>query len=468
LEALARAPEGAFEAESRLYVIRIKLLQSIAKFDEARDEALRVIAMYEDTPDTPEKHRLLAECHLNLGYIGIYTCLYTGEYDYTADFEAGYRHFVLGGKAPFGPRERTLVASYVCRVGYPSAPGTMERANRAFEQYAHFAEKAKNGMFGGMAALAECEAAYFKADIGNAEKLANIALIKARETEQFQVEHRALMFLLRINIHLANPAKLRELTRRLTDMLGNEEFLNRNTLHDIAMGWFYAQTRQTRLVPEWLKSEFEQSDLNSLSFGLEILVRAKYFLVEKRYHTVLATLENSGGEYGPEAFMIGRLEVAAMRAVCLYHVGEKSAAMDTLREAYEISAGDKLDMPFIELGRDMRTLAAVAQKSGRRDIPQKWLGMIQKKSSTYAKKLGHIISDIRERSGDADETLPLTVREKDILADICHGLSRSEIATSRGLSVNTVKASVLIIYKKLGAQNTADAIRIAVRRGLIP
>ncbi|MDR2421191.1 MAG: LuxR C-terminal-related transcriptional regulator [Oscillospiraceae bacterium] len=463
---LDRTPERAYEEDTRLHVIRIKLYQSLARFDEARAEALRVIELYEGGEDSPEKHRLLSECWLNLGYIGIFTSLYTGEYDYAEFFEKGYRHYELGGRVPFGPRERALVASYVCRVGCPAGAGALERGNRLFAGYAHYAEKAKDGMFSGMAELASCEAAYYKADVGNAGRLANIAMRKAREAEQFQIEHRALMLLLRVNIHFASPPRLAELMRKLEEMLGYEEFLNRYTLHDIVTGWFYAQTRRTRLVPAWLKSEFEKSDLNALSFGLESIVRAKYFLAEKRYPAALAALEG-GGEYGPEAFLLGRIETAAHRAVCLYHAGEKGAAMDTLRGAYELSKDDGLDMPFIELGRDMRTLTAAARKSGDRSIPLKWLETIHKKSSTYAKKLAYIISEENERSGDADEAASLTVRERDILADICHGLSRSEMAASRGLSVNTVKASIQIIYKKLGAQNTADAIRVAVRRGLI-
>ncbi|MDR1330405.1 MAG: LuxR C-terminal-related transcriptional regulator [Oscillospiraceae bacterium] len=467
LDVLNRTPEWAFDWDVRLYVIRIKLYQALTMFDESSAEARRVIAMYEPKPDSPEKHRLLSECWLNLGFIGIYTSIYTNKRDYEETFAKGAKHFELGGKLAFGPRERTLVASYVCRVGYPSPRGELDRGNEVFSEYAHYAEETKEGMFSGLPELASCEAVYYKADLGNAERLASIALKKAREAEQFQVEHRALMFLLRINIHRGDPAKLRELIRRLEATLAYEEFLNRYTLQDIAMGWFYAQTRQTALIPAWLKSEFEKSDLNSLSFGLENIVRAKYFLVEKRYHSGLATLEENRGRYGAEEFMLGRLDANAHRAVCLYHTGDKDAAIETLREAYEISAEDKLCMPFIELGRDMRTLTSAAAKRGCA-IPAKWLDMIHKKSSTYAKKLGYIISDIAERSRDGEDSAPLTVRERDILSDICHGLSRSEIAASRGLSVNTVKASVQIIYKKLGAQNTADAIRVAVRRGLVP
>jgi DNA-binding CsgD family transcriptional regulator len=61
----------------------------------------------------------------------------------------------------------------------------------------------------------------------------------------------------------------------------------------------------------------------------------------------------------------------------------------------------------------------------------------------------------------------LTKKEAEILKDMCHGLSRSEIAFNHNLSVNTVKAAIQIIDAKLGAQNIADAIRIAVAQKII-
>jgi LuxR family maltose regulon positive regulatory protein len=363
-----------------------------------------------------------------------------------------------------GLRERTLVTSYVCRVGYPSAKGALDRGNESFSRYAHYAEKAKNGMFCGMSELACCEAAYFRAELKNAEKLACQAVLKAQKAEQFQVENRALFFLLRLNLHMGNSAKITSLLRQLEAQLENEAFLNRYVLYDIVTGWFFAQLGQLDKISGWLKSDFEKSDLGTLSYGLECLVRAKYFFAEAKYHAVLAALENHGGAYGPEAFLLGKLEITVLKAVCFYRIGNRDAAFRCLEEAYNISADDHLDMPFIELGRDMRTLAVFALKNKGCAIPREWLEKIHKKSSTYAKKLACVVSGI-QNCGYAPGAL--TKKEAEILKDMCHGLSRSEIAFNHNLSVNTVKAAVQIIYAKLGAQNIADAIRIAVAQKII-
>jgi DNA-binding NarL/FixJ family response regulator len=55
----------------------------------------------------------------------------------------------------------------------------------------------------------------------------------------------------------------------------------------------------------------------------------------------------------------------------------------------------------------------------------------------------------------------------EILTDLSHGLSRSEIAASRGLSINNVKMVINNVYEKLGVENLADLIRVAVERKLI-
>jgi DNA-binding NarL/FixJ family response regulator len=65
------------------------------------------------------------------------------------------------------------------------------------------------------------------------------------------------------------------------------------------------------------------------------------------------------------------------------------------------------------------------------------------------------------------ELEPLTPRERDVLALIAEGLSNKAIAVSLGISDQTVKFHVAAIISKLGAGNRTDAVRRAVRRGVI-
>ena len=62
---------------------------------------------------------------------------------------------------------------------------------------------------------------------------------------------------------------------------------------------------------------------------------------------------------------------------------------------------------------------------------------------------------------------PLTAREKDVLGLLAEGLSNKSIGHALGISDQTVKFHVAAISGKLGAANRTEAVRLAVRRGLI-
>ena len=83
---------------------------------------------------------------------------------------------------------------------------------------------------------------------------------------------------------------------------------------------------------------------------------------------------------------------------------------------------------------------------------------------------GILIVDLKgpRRNGEIDEfEEPLTPREIEVLEQLAEGLSNKAIAARLGISDQTVKFHVASIYGKLNAVNRTDAVRRAVRRGLI-
>jgi DNA-binding NarL/FixJ family response regulator len=74
----------------------------------------------------------------------------------------------------------------------------------------------------------------------------------------------------------------------------------------------------------------------------------------------------------------------------------------------------------------------------------------------------------RAHESDDDAILePLTPREIQVLELLAEGLANKAIAERLAISDQTVKFHVASIYGKLGAANRTDAVRRAVRRGLI-
>ena len=78
----------------------------------------------------------------------------------------------------------------------------------------------------------------------------------------------------------------------------------------------------------------------------------------------------------------------------------------------------------------------------------------------------HAASDERDDE-DEDFAEPLTPREIQVLELLAEGLPNKAIAARLRISDQTVKFHVSSISGKLGAANRTDAVRRAVRRGLI-
>ncbi|MGH9202722.1 MAG: response regulator transcription factor [Vicinamibacterales bacterium] len=70
-------------------------------------------------------------------------------------------------------------------------------------------------------------------------------------------------------------------------------------------------------------------------------------------------------------------------------------------------------------------------------------------------------------NGDSPLAETLTPRETQVLALLAEGLPNKVIAERLGISDQTVKFHLASIMGKLGASNRLEAVRVAMRRGLI-
>ena len=78
-----------------------------------------------------------------------------------------------------------------------------------------------------------------------------------------------------------------------------------------------------------------------------------------------------------------------------------------------------------------------------------------------------VAPDAADAHDDEGFEEPLTPREIQVLELLAEGLPNKAIAARLGISDQTVKFHVSSISGKLGAANRTDAVRRAVRRGLI-
>jgi DNA-binding NarL/FixJ family response regulator len=70
-------------------------------------------------------------------------------------------------------------------------------------------------------------------------------------------------------------------------------------------------------------------------------------------------------------------------------------------------------------------------------------------------------------SRDVVDHVLLTGREREILGLLADGMGNKQIAARLGISVNTVKTHLELLFEKLDVSSRAEAVATGVRRGLL-
>lgn len=70
-------------------------------------------------------------------------------------------------------------------------------------------------------------------------------------------------------------------------------------------------------------------------------------------------------------------------------------------------------------------------------------------------------------SPDEPKSPPLSRREREILQKVADGATTRQVASDLGISPHTVKTHLERIFEKLGANDRAQAVAIAIRQGIV-
>jgi LuxR family maltose regulon positive regulatory protein len=447
------------------YAVRVKLLLLVGRLKEGAAACQEIISQFEVLPPSAINARILASTYVSLGLMHIFTCRVTKNYRFLPFFERAYGYFKSWG----GHNDRIvgqgIIPSYVCQVGFPAEAGEFEEYLTNFGPTASILAEISGGFLAGEESLGWCEYNYFKGNLEVAENFARRAIIEARENRQYEAENRGLFFLLRIALHGGDSLEIDRLLRQLKTQLETGDHQSGSIICDLEYGWFYAQTGNPGATASWIRAGSGESGLGALNRPLEILTRAKCLYAEKNYQAALDILEKWEQGDVPRDCLLGKLEMTVLEAACCLHLNRRGAALETLGEAWALSAANGLDMPFIELGEDMRLLASAALEGPAGRIPREWLENLRTRAAAYGKTLAALGLDCQDPSDDSITVLRPS--ETAVLRALSQGLTREEIAGGAGLSLHGVKEIIKNLYRKLGAVNRADAVRIAIDRGFL-
>jgi LuxR family maltose regulon positive regulatory protein len=463
LDVYSHAPPGLLEQIAPYHFQHSRLLLSAGRYDEAITEINERVKKYSALPPSDFNNRVLSGAYLALGIAGYLMLPWTDRCDFDVLLEKADHYYCLSPYEESGLVTSVSLDAWASRVG-TARKGAMEEYIETLTRAIPHAANVLNGFMYGLDDLAEGELRFYQGDLKIAEQLIRQALKKAEAQNQYGVRNRALFYLLRIGVAKGDFEKIQNALEHLEMQLGMND-PSRFITYDIVLGWYYSLLGRPQFIVNWLKSDFTKGTLAFFHENFGNFIKTKICYAGKRYHELLSFLEKTPA---PHATLFEKLEMKVLEAVCEYQIPNKDASLSALKEAYDLALPNGLTMPFIELGKDMRTLTAAAMRKRKCGLPREWLEMIHRKSMTYAKRLTLVISKY-EKANDTDKewNAALSSREIEVLNDLYQGLSRSEIAAAHGLSINTVKMIGRSVYSKLGGNNLVDVIRIALERKLI-
>ncbi|MCL2721465.1 MAG: LuxR C-terminal-related transcriptional regulator [Treponema sp.] len=311
--------------------------------------------------------------------------------------------------------------------------------------------------------FARGELKLYQGDIQGAEISFDCGINHAKLLKHSAVINKTLYYLLRIAVFKGDYIKSQELLKTMKIYLNDPEYNNRFIEYDIYLSWYYCILGMAENIPDWLKENISLYAHVSFIENYANQMKARYCYAIRNYPPLLSYIHDMKQR---ESYLFGRIEMIVRESCIYYKLKEKEKAYMAFEEAYNNASPNNIIMPFIEMGKDMRTLTSFILKYPENKIPVSWLEDINLKSASYAKRITHIITKYKQANRLTDDII-ISTRESEVLTDLSHGLSRSEIAVSRNLSINTVKMLINNVYIKLGAENLADAIRIASERKIL-
>ena len=447
-------------------VSRGRLYMSLSQIPLARELFQKCIARFQALPSSPFNARILSEAWKYMGFLEIMSRRFTKSDIYISCFENADRYENL-----YPHKEgRTLISpisTYASQIGCPANAGEFEDEINALATRIPNAAHFLGGILCGLKDLLRTELAYFRGNIGEAEQFAWQTVFKAREKGQCEIETRGLNYLNRIIICRGNAQELAEVLQQMENLLSVPDYENANAVYDIATGWLFSQLGETDKVPLWLRSRKEDSEVYSVFRNYEALVKAKYMFKDGQYAELLSVLNLDEINNGLGSYLFGALEVECLKAAAMYHLGDKKGAIASLKRAWQMAAPNSIIMPFIEYGEDMRGIAAAALAANC-GIPRDWLEEVRDRAAAYGKSLYQIAEQYRNMEGESPKSeIYLSQTERETLAALAQGLTRNKIARQNNQSLGVVKTTISQIYRKLGAINRTDAIRIAISLGLL-
>ena len=453
-----RMPETVFDSVELSASMHIQMVMNSGDLEKT----VYLLGYYEKKylllpEEDPFRNRTLSYIYYQWGVFRMVMSMFDDRYDFDVYFTKALTGMENYAMADSSNMYQHPPGMWTSSVGCSRA-GALQAFSDAMARTVQSIEHLSSKMGKGLDNLCQGEQHFYQGDLPGAKLELTKAIEKAQADGQYEIIWRTLFYLMRIAISQGDYESIAQALKDMTLLLDNPEDSVRYMVNGMITGWYCCVFNLPQQIPSWLKERFTFHVFyaNTLeNFGNHI--KAKYCYMTKNYATLLEYIEVKRQR---PAILFERIELLALEACARYKMKDSATAFRILQEAYLLALPDGIEMPFIELGKDMHKLLLAAETAEGLDIRQSWLKSMKQKAAAYSRKLAAMISE-QKKAVESDKAIALSPREIDILQHLTSGRSRAEIAEIYGLSVNTIKVHINSIYKKLNARNRADIYRIA-------
>lgn len=353
------------------------------------------------------------------------------------------------------------------RVRFPlydeQQPQLLEEARKVFKTINPYMTTIYGGKDVHLDKLCEAEISFYTYKLKDA-RIKMLELVHLAEKDQInELVLLARQYLLRIAILKGDLVEANKQMDQITVFIQESKLYRYNSFQARSKSMLALSLRDTDEVHIRVKKNSMKKE-SRWELTRNGLPQARYLIQNHRYGDSIALLNSLDADFKPfKGYWLGTLYVKIFRAVAHARLGRKAAAMDDLYEAYAMTWGNKVITPFIECEADMRYLITIAREEAPERFDEEFLDVIFVKSNNLSRH----ITQQRKQKLAAEKTIELTPRRVEILRDLAEGLTAIEIANKRNIKESTVRTHIKNICNDLGAINRANAVQIAISKGLI-
>ena len=392
-----RAPKEVFDSVELSAAMHVYITVRQDKLQEALGLIRQYEAKYLRLPaGSPFRNRMLGCLYYSWGIIRMMTCALDDCYDFDTPFFKLHEHLQA---APLSVTPKCWYQHpptlWTCLAGSAGADAPQQYLN-ALSETARWVQNSVNGLAAGMDDLCRGEFSFYQGDLPEAEAHLAKAMENALAYGQHEIAARALFLIMRIAVAQGDRAQLVQAMRDMEKQLAHADYSVRFWVYDTVIAWYYYILGRPERMPEWLKEKFTFRLYATIRENFGNYIKAKFCYMTKNYKKLLEYLEKNKQH---EVILLARVEALAMEACVHYKMNDQHAALRVLQKAHEMALPHGIVMPFIELGKDMRTLVAVAANDPKCAIPRPWLKNIKQRATVYFRNQSRITAEEKKTRG---------------------------------------------------------------------